>query len=168
MNSAAKRTGLLGLLAALALALSFLEGLLPPLPMTPPGFKVGLSNIVSMFAAGSLGLPYALFLALFKGGFAFLTRGAAAGLMSLSGAVLSTLCVWALLTKTKLSFLLVGVCGAMAHNAAQLFCAWVLTAHAALIYIPALVLFGTLSGLLTGTILKFVLPLLQKAFPNAH
>lgn len=168
MNGAAKRVGLLGVLAALALALSFLEGLLPPLPMTPPGFKLGLSNIVSMFAAGSLGLPHALFLALFKGGFSFLTRGAAAGLMSLSGAALSALCTWALLTKTKLPFLLVGVAGAMAHNFAQLLCAWALTSHAALFYIPALLLFGTLSGLLTGTVLKLVLPFLERVFSNSH
>ena len=46
------RVALTGLLAALALALSFLEGLLQPLPMMPPGAKLGLSNIASMYAAG--------------------------------------------------------------------------------------------------------------------
>lgn len=168
MNGAARKAGLNGLLAALALALSFLEGLLPPLPMTPPGFKLGLSNIVSMFAAGSLGLPSALFLAFLKGGFAFLSRGFAAGAMSLSGALLSTLCAWGLLTKTKTSFMLVGVCGAMAHNAAQLCCAWALTSRAVVFYVPALVLFGVLSGLLTGTVLKLVLPVLSRAVKKAH
>lgn len=153
---------LTGMLAALALALSFLEGLLPPLPMTPPGFKLGLSNIVSMYAAGSLGLPCALFLAVLKGGFAFFSRGAAAGMMSLSGAVLSTLCVWLLLRRTSVSFLPLGVCGALAHNGAQLICACALTSRSALFYTPFLLLFGVLTGMLTGTVLKIVLPTLEK------
>ncbi len=150
-----------GILAALALALSFLEGLLPPLPMTPPGFKLGLSNIVTMYAANSLGLPCALFLAVLKGGFAFLTRGVAAGLMSLSGGVLSTLCVWAL-WKTRASYMILGVCGALVHNGAQLFCAYLLTSAAVTFYVPFLLLFGIFSGLLTGTALKLLLPPLEK------
>ena len=79
MKRVSATVALTGLLAALALALSFLEGLLPPLPFLPPGAKLGLSNIVTMYAAGTLGLPYAVFLALLKGGFALLTRGAVAG-----------------------------------------------------------------------------------------
>ncbi len=162
MKGKARPVALAGILAALALALSFLEGLLPSLPMTPPGFKLGLSNIVSMYAAGSLGLPCALFLAVLKGGFAFLTRGAAAGAMSLSGGLLSTVCVWVLLKKTKISFLPLGVCGALAHNAAQLLCAWVLVSSSVVFYIPILLLLGILTGLLTGTVLKISWPALMR------
>ena len=42
MKQKAGRVAFTGLLAALAIALSFLEGLLPPLPMMPPGAKLGL------------------------------------------------------------------------------------------------------------------------------
>lgn len=157
--SAARRTALLGLLGALALALSFLEGLLPPLPMTPPGFKLGLSNLVCMFAAGSLGLPAALFLALLKGAFALLTRGVSAGLLSCSGAVLSTLVCFPLLRR-KISLRWVGICGALGHNTAQLLCAWALTSKAVLWYAPMLCLLSLLSGLLTGTLLQLLTPLL--------
>ncbi len=163
MPKKAGKTALIGILAALALALSFLESLLPPLPMTPPGFKLGLSNIVSMYAAGSLGLPCALFLAFLKGGFSFLTRGAAAGAMSLSGGVLSTLCVWALLRRTKISYLPLGVCGALCHNAAQLLCAYALVSSAVAFYIPFLLLLGIGTGLLTGTVLRLTLPALKRA-----
>lgn len=157
--TAARRTALLGLLGALALALSFLEWLLPPLPMTPPGFKLGLSNLVCMFAADALGLPAALFLALLKGSFALLTRGVSAGLLSLSGAVLSTLVCFLLMCK-KLSLRWVGISGAVAHNAAQLGCAWLLTSRAVLWYAPMLTLLSLFSGLLTGTLLQLLLPLL--------
>ena len=94
MKQKAGRVAFTGLLAALAIALSFLEGLLPPLPMMPPGAKLGLSNLATMYAAGSLGLPSALFLAVFKGVFALVTRGGMAGLMSLSGGVVSTVVMW--------------------------------------------------------------------------
>lgn len=151
-----------GLLAALALSFSFLEGLIPPIPVLPPGAKLGLSNIVVLYAAGSLGLPAALFLACLKGGFALLTRGVTAGLLSISGGVLSALVMWLLLQKTRASLSLVGVCGALSHNAAQLCAAWLLTSAAVVFYLPFLVLFGVLTGLLTGLVLKLTLPPLQR------
>lgn len=162
MKGKAGKAALTGLLAALALTLSFLEGLLPPLPMAPPGFRLGLSNIVSMYAAGSLGLPAALSLSALKAGFSFLTRGAASGAMSLSGGVLSTLCVWLLLRRTSVSWGLLGVCGALTHNLAQLLCARALTGTPVAFYIPFLLLCGVLSGLLTGTVLKLTLPPLSR------
>ena len=162
MKKASGRVDFTGLLAALALSFSFLEGLIPPIPVLPPGAKLGLSNIVVLYAAGSLGLPAALFLACLKGGFALLTRGVTAGLLSISGGVLSALVMWLLLQKTRASLSLVGVCGALSHNAAQLCAAWLLTSAAVVFYLPFLVLFGVLTGLLTGVVLKLTLPPLQR------
>lgn len=159
---AARRAAVLGLLGALALALSFLESLLPPIPVLPPGAKLGLSNLVTMFAAGSLGLPSALFLAALKGGFAFLTRGVAAAAMSLCGGLLSTAVMWLLLRKTNASLSVVGVCGALSHNLAQLLAAYFLTASAVLFYLPFLLIFGVLTGFLTGLVLKLTLPPLER------
>ena len=162
MKKASGRVAFTGLLAALALSFSFLEGLIPPIPVLPPGAKLGLSNIVVLYAAGSVGLPAALFLACLKGGFALLTRGVTAGLLSISGGVLSALVMWLLLQKTRASLSLVGVCGALSHNAAQLCAAWLLTSAAVVFYLPFLVLFGVLTGLLTGLVLKLTLPPLQR------
>ena len=162
MKRASGRVAFTGLLAALALALSFLEGLLPPLPMMPPGAKLGLSNIAVMYAAGSLGLPTALFLSVFKGLFALMTRGAMAGIMSLSGGLCSTVVLWLLLKKTESSLGVVGVCGALAHNAAQLGAAYVLTSTSVLFYVPFLLVFGVLTGLVTGLVLKVTLPPLER------
>lgn len=161
-NGKAGKVAFTGLLGALALVLSFLEGLLPPLPMLPPGAKLGLSNVATMYAAGSIGLPCALFLAVLKGGFALLGRGVTAGLMSLCGGVVSTLCMWLLLRKNGVSLMAIGVCGALSHNAAQLAVAWWLASPAVVFYIPALVVLGVLTGLLTGLALKLCLPPLQK------
>ena len=120
MKKKAEHIALIGLLGALALVLGILENLLPPLPGMPPGAKAGLSNLVTMFAAGAIGLPAALFIAAIKGLFAFLTRGVSAGLMSLCGGLLSTLIMGILWKKTKFTPVFIGVCGAFGHNLAQL------------------------------------------------
>ena len=45
-----RRVALLGMLFALAMVLSWLEGLVTPLLGLPPGVKPGLANIVVMYA----------------------------------------------------------------------------------------------------------------------
>lgn len=162
MSGKSRKIAVCGLLGALALVLTLLEGMLPPIPGLPPGARPGLSNIVTMFAAGSLGLPYALAIALIKGVFAFLTRGVTAGLMSLSGGLMSTLAMWVVWKKTRFSLLFTDVCGALAHNAAQLCIAVLLTGRAALFYIPAMLLLSIVCGLCTGLVLRLLLPLLEK------
>lgn len=162
MSGKSRKIAVCGLLGALALVLTLLEGMLPPIPGLPPGARPGLSNIVTMFASGSLGLPYALAIALIKGVFAFLTRGVTAGLMSLSGGLMSTLAMWVVWKKTRFSLLFTGVCGALAHNAAQLCIAVLLTGRAALFYIPAMLLLSIVCGLCTGLVLRLLLPLLEK------
>ncbi|QEY33776.1 Gx transporter family protein [Caproiciproducens galactitolivorans] len=153
-----------GLLTALALVLSAIELTLPPLPLLPPGAKLGLSNIVTMYATGAVGLGPALCIALIKGLFAGVTRGFTAMLMSLSGGLLSTLVMWLLLRVNGSPFGLIGlgVAGALSHNAAQLFVAFLLTTPAVLYYLPWLILFGVLSGIVTGLVLRVMMPLLNK------
>lgn len=159
------KIALAAILCAQALALSFLEGMLPPLPMLPPGAKPGFSNIITMFAAGSLGLPWALTVAAVKGAFAFITRGFTASLMSLSGGILSAAAMWLLLKISKEGLGLTGIsmiC-AICHNLGQLAAAAIITGTAkTLYYLPALIVFGLLTGAVTGIIFKAVMPALEK------
>lgn len=159
-----KRMTLTALLGALALVLSSLELLLPPLPMLPPGAKPGFSNIVTMYAAGSVGLLPALGIALIKGIFAGVTRGFTAFLMSTCGGLLSTLAMGLLLRWKGQPFGLIGVgiAGAVAHNAAQLLVAILLTSPSAIYYAPVLLVFSVVTGTATGLILRAVLPALDK------
>lgn len=152
-----------GMLGALALALSAMEMLIPPLPMLPPGAKPGLSNLATMYAAYSAGLGPALSVALLKGLFAGLTRGGTAMLMSLAGGLASTLVTAALLRFCRCFGMVgIGVAGALTHNLAQLGVAALLTTPAVAAYLPWLLLLGVLTGMLTGFLLKWVLPLLEK------
>lgn len=153
------------ILCALALALNFVENLLPALPFLPPGAKPGLSNIIVMFAAGNLGLPYAMAITLIKGGFAFVTRGTTAALMSLSGGIISCLVSWLLFkfADKKLGLMGISVISALFHNAGQLLASIIITGNKmTAYYAPALALFGVVSGMLTGILLRALMPVLKK------
>ena len=63
-----------GLLFALAMALSFIEGTLV-IPGLAPGMKLGLANIVVMYALFFMGARQALYLDLLKALFVFLVSG---------------------------------------------------------------------------------------------
>ena len=69
-----KRIALSGLLFALAMALSFVEGTLT-IPGLLPGMKLGLANIVVMYALFFMGPKQALVLDILKALFVFLVSG---------------------------------------------------------------------------------------------
>lgn len=167
-SSVAYTTAFYGLLGALAIVLSAVENMIPPIPMLPPGAKLGLSNLVTMFAVNTLGFMPALFVTLLKGLFAGLTRGVLAAAMSLSGGLVSTLVMWLLCKPKKRLFGAVGfgVAGAVAHNFGQFWMAFFLTTPAVIYYIPWLLLFGVLSGILTGLVFCVTMPLLYRYFPE--
>ncbi|MBQ8763989.1 MAG: Gx transporter family protein [Clostridia bacterium] len=161
----AYKTALSAILCALALSLGFLESLIPPIPLLPPGAKPGLSNIITMFAAGSIGLAQAIMIVVVKGCFAFVTRGFTAGIMSLSGGIFSAVVMYFLLKYSGKIFGLIGisVLSALAHNIGQLFAAVFITGTASIAYYaPALAVFGIATGAITGVIFKAVIPALDK------
>ena len=164
---AARQAALLGLLSALAVALSFLEGLLPVLPV--PGAKLGLSNIVTMYALAVMNLPAALAVAVIKSLFALL-RGGTAFFMSLAGGLLSTLVMAAALKwpRGRLSFLGTGILGAVAHNAAQLGVSMLLLSPSLIWYGPWLLLMALAAGTLTGLTLNIVMPALRRINPGGR
>lgn len=165
MNHKVRQVAVLGMFFALALVLSFLEGLLPPIPMLPPGIKLGLSNIVTMYCLLYLGKGSAYLLAVLKAGFAFLTRGSTAGFLSLCGGVLAiTVMVVLMLPKRYIiSVFLLSVSGAVGHNIGQLAGSVVLIGgFAAFAYLPVLLLAGVVMGAVTGIILKTVLPAVER------
>lgn len=164
MKQKTYKIALLGMLAATAMVLSYLESLLPT-AFLPPGAKPGFSNLANMFAAVSLGLPSALLIAVLKAGFAGLMRGGTSFFMSLCGGVLSSLVMWLLFKKTKrLSAVGIGVLSAVFHNVGQLTVAAVLVGNRSVLgYAPLLLLCGIVAGTLTGLVFRAVLPALQNA-----
>ena len=160
-NCKVKRLALMGLLFALAMALSFLESLLPALPMLPPGIRLGLSNIVTMYALFVLGPVSGYTIAVLKSLFVLLTRGAVAAAMSASGGIASVTVM--LLPGIRRQYLLLSVFGGTAHNVGQLIAArFIISNQYVWYYLPVLLAAGLLMGAITGMALRVVMPYLDR------
>ena len=163
MANSSRRTAFTGLMLALSVVLSLVEGTLPALPALPAGVKLGLSNIVTMYAVFFLGAGQAIFIAAMKSCFVFLTRGATGGFLSLCGGLLSVFTMLLLKRIPGLSTLFISIGGAVFHNIGQLLGAALLLQNAySFYYAPVLILAGIAMGFATGTLLRFVMPCFKR------
>lgn len=155
-NLKAKNVALTGMLFSLAIALSWLESYVTPLLGLIPALKLGLSNIVVMYAILFLKTRTAFLLVILKALFAFLTRGATAGFLSACGGGLSLLVFWLLLQLPRpVSGYIFCVCGAVSHNLGQLAGASVILSSAMVMaYAPILLIAGVLVGALSYILTK--------------
>ena len=148
-----KRLATLSILISVAMILSYVESLIPPL-VAVPGVKLGLSNIATVFALYTLGVPAAVTVSLVRVVLSALLFGNFVSLVySLSGAALA-LMFMVILRKTALfSSIGVSAVGGVAHNAGQIIAACIVMESAAIaIYLPPLVIFGTIAGIVIGTV----------------
>ncbi len=156
---------LAAMIFAVALVLSIVENMLPPLPIAVPGVKFGLSNIAVMYALFFLGSKQAYLIAILKGGFVFITRGIIAGALSLSGGILSitVMLLLLLLFREKISYLSISIFGAVSHNIGQFLVIILLyTGMNILPYLPVLLISGVVAGIITSTLLRFILPAFKR------
>ena len=133
-----------GLLFALAMALSFIEGTLV-IPGLLPGMKLGLANIVVMYALFFMGPKQALVLDVLKAFFVFLVSGWTAGFLSLCGGLLSLLVMWLLYYHCPLRRASV-----------------ILSTAVSLYYAPIMLVLGLVMGMLTSVTLRAMLPALGR------
>lgn len=155
MKLTTRQLTLCALLTAMALALSYLENLFPlSLAIPLPGVKLGLANIVTVFALYALGAGQALLILLAR---CFLGSLFAGNMNALLFSLFGGLCAMGtmvLLSRLRgLSVYGVSVGGAAAHNCGQVAAA-VLTlgSGAPLYYLPVLLAVSLLTGGLTGLV----------------
>jgi heptaprenyl diphosphate synthase len=119
-----------------------------------------LSNIVVMFALFHLGKRDALAIVILKAAFVAATRGATAGILSLSGGLLAFLVMAILLVifKDRMTYLLISIAGAIGHNVGQITAASVILQTALWIYLPVLFISGIITGFATSILLKLTAP----------
>ncbi|MBE6596236.1 MAG: Gx transporter family protein [Ruminococcaceae bacterium] len=148
-----KKTVLLAMMSAVALALSFLESQIPTF-IAIPGVKLGLANIAVIFVLYKLGAKEAFAVSFVRLIAVFLLFGGVMPLIySIAGALLS-LCVMLILKGLPtFSEIGVSVAGGVAHNIAQVLVAvFLLDSSAIFLYLPALLLSGTVAGVVIGII----------------
>ncbi|MEG1869493.1 MAG: Gx transporter family protein, partial [Oscillospiraceae bacterium] len=158
-----KRITFMGMLFALAVVFSILEGMVA-IP-TMPGVKLGLSNIVTMYCLFFLGWRYALVLVVLKGFSAFITRGVVAAALSIAGGLLSVFVMLLLMLpkKYKVSYLLISIFGGVFHNIGQLIVAQLLVnVPVYYVMLPILLISGVVMGVITGILLRALMPYMQK------
>lgn len=142
-----------GLLIALAMVLSYVEFLIP-FSFAVPGVKLGLANIVVVFALYRLGKTKAFVISILRVLLmTFMFGNAFALAYSLSGAILSFIVMLLLLKIGRFSPVGVGIGGGVAHNVGQILCAMVLLETKQIVYyLPVLFVSGTLAGIAIGVI----------------
>ena len=151
----------LSLLCAIALTIFMVEAQLPPL-VPIPGIKLGLANIVTVFAVFAIGpreaaavLFVRIFLgAVFAGNFSTIFYSAAGGAL----AILVTIGLKYVLSPKQLW--VAGVLGAIAHSIGQMAMAILLTSTVSLIlYLPVMIVISILTGSFTGLCAQFLVNL---------
>lgn len=147
-----KRLCVNALLTAIALGIFVLEAQLPPL--TPiPGIKLGLSNIVTLFALVFLSRKDALLILILRVILGAVYAGNPMLLFySLTGGLASLGIEMLLLRKNPFTFLWgISAIGALTHNTIQILVALFLTKTPAILsYLPILWISGIVTGLFTG------------------
>lgn len=149
----AKRISTGGLLIALAVALSYVEMLLPLAPGIP-GIKLGLANLVILGSLYIMSIPEVAVILVARivlSGLMF--SGMSAIIYSLAGGACA-LAVMSLIKKTGLfSITGVSIAGGVCHNIGQFMAAAVFLNFKSVVgYLPMLLIAGALSGTLVGIV----------------
>ena len=159
-----KRLTRMSLLTALALIIFTVEAQIPPL-VPIPGVKLGLANIITVYAMFCLGPKDTLCILLCR---IFLGSVFAGNMMtifySFSGGML---CYLIMLVMRKLvtqqQIWVCSVLGAIGHNIGQITAAVLIARTVQLfVYLPVLLISGMIAGLITGLAAQFTINRMNK------
>ena len=148
----------LSMLLALSVALNVIEASLPLFNGYIPGLKLGLANIVTLFIIYKFSLKDAFYVGILR---VFLVGILRTGLFSttfffsLSGVLLSIICMYLAKNLFKLSIVGVSIIGSISHSIGQIITSILLLQMTSMIYyLPWLLLFSIPTGILVGIICK--------------
>lgn len=151
------------LLIALAMVLSWLESLVP-VSAAVPGMKLGLTNLVVIFALyrmRSIDAAMISFVRVLLVSFTF--GNAYAFAYSIAGAVLSLLIMLALKKSGRFSTVGVSIAGGVGHNLGQIIvAALVLETETIFFYLPVLMVSGMAAGVCIGLLGGIITERLKK------
>ena len=162
-----KRLTRMALLTALALIIFMVEAQLPPLAPIP-GIKLGMANIITIYAMFRMGAKDTFLILL---GRILLGAVFAGQLMtlfySLSGGILCYLTMLVLRRLvTEKQLWVASVFGAISHNIGQILAAIAIAGTPELVvYLPVLLISGVITGLFTGLCAQFVVNRMDRIHP---
>ena len=152
MKQNTKKLTLLSMGTALAMILSYIEFLLPPIWSAVPGIKLGLANIVIIFLLYRMGIKYAVMVSLVRVVLSSLLFGTALTFAySIAGAALSLLLMSVCKKLGLFSTVGVSIVGGVSHNLGQIIMAIIILGTREIgYYMAVLAVTGTISGIFIG------------------
>ena len=149
-----RRIVIISLLIAIASILGYVESLIPI--SLVPGVKLGLANIIILYAIYHFKWYEALIITLFRIVLVSLVLGSFLNIgffMSLSGGLLSFLVMILLKQIKKLSLVFISITGALIHGIGQVLVAtFVMNASEVVYYLPFIMLLSIPTGVIVGVI----------------
>lgn len=151
----ARKISYISMLSALAIVFGYIESLFPAAPI--PGIKLGLSNIVILFAIYRMDKSSAFFIMLIK---VLVTSLLFSGLnvfwYSFAGGLLSLIAM--ICFKRFFSLSGASMIGGVCHNMGQLLvAAFMMQTRSVFVYTPYLLISGIIVGYITGSVCKIIL-----------
>lgn len=147
---------IISILTAMSVVIGIIESYFTFLGDIIPGLKLGLANVIILFALYKYNFNKALMIsiirvfivALIRTGFGFNFH------FSLGGALLSIIAM-SLVKKTKLSIIGVSIVGSISHSIGQVLIGMLILKNSNIIYyLPYLTLFSIPTGIIIGVIAK--------------
>lgn len=154
----------IGVFTSMALVLSYLERLIPPI-VPIPGVKLGIANIIILITIYLLNNKDAFIILLLKVTLvSLLFTGVTGFIYGLFGGTLSYLFM-IIFKKTNLfSIVGVSIIGSVMFNVGQIIASTIFIRNIYIFYyLPILIFFGLISGTLTGIISHYTISKLKKA-----
>lgn len=162
-NNVTKKIALSGLFLALALIVSLLESLLPPIVPALPYAKLGLGNVVLLMCFVLVGVREGYCVLLLRCLLAAVFAGNFSSLMWSVPAALAAYTAMYLLYKTRFfSTVALSAVGGMVHNAVQMAVGVGVAGSAVAVYLPYMLVAGGVAGVATGIVCHFVLAVAER------
>ena len=159
-----KKLTTMAMLTAISMIVFLIEAQIP-LPIAIPGVKLGIANVITLFAIWTLGRREAGAILLIRIVLGNLIVGNVMGMLySLAGGVLCwvIMCLLKPLTSRKHIWVM-SIFGALGHNAGQLAVAVLVSGTPSIaFYAPVLILAGMVTGFFTGQCAQLVLNHMDK------
>ena len=150
-----KKIAKLSMLLSVSVVLGLIESFIP-LFSSIPGIKLGLANIVIIFAIYKLSIKDAIYISILR---VILMGILRTGLFSISfffslvGALFSIITMYLVKKIKTLSIVGVSISGAIAHSIGQIIVACILLSNINMIYyLPILLISSLITGIIVGTI----------------
>lgn len=166
MKQNTKKLTLLSMGTALAMILSYIEFLLPPIWSAVPGIKLGLANIVIIFMLYRMGVKYAVLVSFVRVVLSALLFGSVLTFAySVAGAILSLTLMAVFKKLSVFSSVGVSIIGGVSHNVGQIIMAIIILGTREIgYYMAVLAVTGTVSGIFVGIAGTLMLKYIKKIY----